>query len=104
MRYLMQDSRFNLIHSAPYKSEGPVLYWLQHTQRIDQNYALYKAIEIANELNKPLQVLFILNPNYPESNLRHFQFMLEGIETLFNNLETLGIEAMMVQGEFKDAS
>jgi deoxyribodipyrimidine photo-lyase len=88
---------------GPIRQNGPVLYWLQHTQRIDQNYALYKAIEIANELNKPLQVLFVLNPNYPESNLRHFQFMLEGIETLFNNLETLGIETIMVQGEFKDA-
>jgi deoxyribodipyrimidine photo-lyase len=98
----MQNSRFNLIHSGPYKSEGPVLYWLQHTQRIDQNYALYKAIDIANELNRPLQVLFILNPNYPESNLRHFQFMLEGMETLFNHLEQLGIEAIMGQGEFKE--
>ena len=96
----MQKERFNLIHEAPFKNEGPVLYWLQHTQRIDQNYALYQGVQIANDLSKPLQVVFILNPDYPDANVRHFHFMLEGIETLFNKLKAMGVDARIIQGDF----
>jgi deoxyribodipyrimidine photo-lyase len=99
----MQKERFNLRNDAPIKDEGPILYWLQHTQRIDQNYALYHAINLANTHQKPLQVLFILNPDYPEANVRHFSFMLEGLDALFNDLDHHGIEAVMEMGPFEKA-
>jgi len=62
-----------------------VIYWMQHSQRADDNAALDAAIELANELNLPVAVLFVLNPDYPYANVRHFTFMLQGIaETAIN--------------------
>ena len=56
-----------------------VLYLMQHGQRTEHNPALEYAIRVANHLNKPLIVAFGLMEDYPEANLRHFHFMLEGL-------------------------
>ena len=98
----MQNARIKVIHEALIQPHGSVVYWLQHTQRIDQNYALHQAIQLANDSNIPLKVIFVLNPNYPEANLRHFSFMLEGIEALFQDLGDLGIQTDLLMGEFLD--
>lgn len=52
---------------------------MQHGQRADENPALERAIDRANELNLPLFVLFVVDPDYPEANARHYTFMLQGI-------------------------
>ena len=56
-----------------------VLYWMQQSQRAVWNQALEYAVEQANELDLPLVVCFGLT-SYPEANLRHYTFMLEGLE------------------------
>ena len=56
-----------------------VLYWMQQSQRAAHNHALEHAIELANHLKQPLQVVFGLTADYPEANLRHFTFMLQGL-------------------------
>jgi deoxyribodipyrimidine photo-lyase len=50
----------------------------------------------ANELNQPLLVGFGLMDNYPEANLRHYTFMLEGLTETQSSLEKQGIK-MVVQ-------
>lgn len=55
-----------------------VLYWMQASQRTEWNQALEYAIHQANKRNQPLLVYFGLTP-YPEANLRHYNFMLEGL-------------------------
>jgi deoxyribodipyrimidine photo-lyase len=57
-----------------------VIYWMQRSQRAVDNPALNVAISAANAYRKPLYVLFCLDPNFPNANLRHFDFMLRGIE------------------------
>ncbi|MDD2229015.1 MAG: deoxyribodipyrimidine photo-lyase [Candidatus Cloacimonetes bacterium] len=56
-----------------------ILYWMQAAQRESYNPALDKAIRTANKLSLPLLVLFCINEDEPEANLRHYQFMLEGL-------------------------
>jgi deoxyribodipyrimidine photo-lyase len=55
-----------------------VLYWMQQSQRAHCNHALEYAATRANALALPLVVCFGLT-NYPEANLRHYTFMLEGL-------------------------
>ncbi len=43
------------------------------------NPALDVAINVANELKKPLAVFFGLHPKYPNANLRHYAFLVDGI-------------------------
>lgn len=55
-----------------------VLYWMQASQRTEWNQALEYAIHQANKRNQPLLVYFGLT-QYPDANLRHYYFMLEGL-------------------------
>ncbi len=55
-----------------------VLYWMQQSQRAQDNDALEYAAAQANLLDLPLVVCFGLT-SYPEANLRHYTFMLEGL-------------------------
>lgn len=68
-----------------------VLYWMQQAQRVHFNHALAYAIELANTHDLPVVVYFGLSKGYPEANLRHYQFMLEGLQEVKSTLEKLGI-------------
>jgi deoxyribodipyrimidine photo-lyase len=56
-----------------------VLYWMQQSQRASFNPALEYAISVANREDLPVLVAFGLMDDYPEANLRHYRFMLEGL-------------------------
>lgn len=68
-----------------------ILYWMQQAQRVHYNHALEHAINLANDHDLPVVVLFGLTPNYPEANERHYQFMLEGLKEVKRILEHFGI-------------
>ncbi len=67
-----------------------VVYWMQRAQRSIDNPALNVAIQAANELQKPLAVFFGLHPNYPNANLRHYAFLLEGLQETAQKIEERG--------------
>jgi len=56
-----------------------VLYWMQQSQRATGNAALEHAVRRANVLDKPVVVCFGIDTGYPDANLRHFTFMLQGL-------------------------
>ena len=68
-----------------------VLYWMQQSQRVHYNHALNHAIELANEASLPLVVFFGLTPGYPDANLRHYKFMLEGLKEVKDTLKANNI-------------
>ncbi len=81
-----------LLNSAPPRADGRVvIYWMQQTQRAEDNHALEAAIALANELNTPVVALFVLQPGYPGANLRHYTFMLEGLRTTAARLRGRGV-------------
>jgi deoxyribodipyrimidine photo-lyase len=67
-----------------------VVYWMQRAQRGIDNPALNVAIQAANELQKPLAVFFGLHPKYPNANLRHYAFLLEGLPETAQKIEQRG--------------
>lgn len=68
-----------------------VLYWMQQSQRAEDNHALEYAVQRANALGRPVLVVFGLTAAYPDANLRHYRFMLEGIRETQNALARRGI-------------
>ena len=56
-----------------------ILYWMQASVRSEYNHALEYAIELANKVKKPLFVFFGVTEDFPEANLRHYYFLLEGL-------------------------
>ncbi|HKG22806.1 MAG TPA: deoxyribodipyrimidine photo-lyase, partial [Blastocatellia bacterium] len=78
---ILSDPRVTVRRSgSPDPSGRSVVYWMQRAQRAVDNPALNVAIRAANELRLPLAVFFGLHPNYPGANLRHYAFLLEGLE------------------------
>lgn len=73
-----------------------VVYWMQASQRTTCNHALEYAIRQANALQKPLVVYFGLTDGFPEANLRHYRFLLEGLLDVKQDLESKGIQLLLL--------
>ena len=67
-----------------------VVYWMQRAQRALDNPALDLAIAAGNAFGKPVVVFFGLVP-YPHANLRHYQFMVEGLPDTAARLAKRGV-------------
>ncbi len=88
----------NLIPDPEEKPEF-VLYWMQQAQRTDCNPALNQAIELAAAWKIPLISVLVLSEDVPEANLRHYQFMLEGLAETASRLFELGIPFHLSSGK-----
>jgi deoxyribodipyrimidine photo-lyase len=88
---VVDEERIHHLNNLPPRKGKFVLYWMQSSQRTSFNHALTYAIEKANELSESLLVLFVIKKNYPELNLRHYAFMLEGLRDVWENLSKKGI-------------
>ena len=63
-----------------------VVYWMQRAQRGFDNHALDVAVNLGNELRKPVVVFFAPVPFYPRANQRHYSFLAEGISDIAKDL------------------
>ncbi len=96
---LIEPERLASLNDLPVRPEGDhVLYWMQASQRAEFNPALEHALARANELGLPLRVVFGLTA-YPEANLRHYRFMLEGLRETARDLGQRGIRFDLVAGD-----
>ncbi|NPV06190.1 MAG: deoxyribodipyrimidine photo-lyase [Syntrophaceae bacterium] len=73
-----------------------VLYWMQASQRVECNHALEYAVGEANGRHLPVVVVFGLTDRFPEANLRHYTFMLEGLEEVREGLRARGIRFVLL--------
>ncbi len=80
------------------KNKKYVLYWMQSSHRVECNMTLEHAVSWADKLDKPLVVFFGLARGFPEANLRHYAFMLEGLRDVKTQLEEIGVK-LVVQDE-----
>jgi deoxyribodipyrimidine photo-lyase len=88
---LLADPRITVRKDGPPNMKGgAVVYWMQRAQRGLDNAALDVAIEAANALRLPVAVFFGLHPKYPNANLRHYAFLLEGLNETRERVERRG--------------
>ena len=97
----IQRERVQNLNEGEVKGGDYVLYWMQSSQRAEQNHALEYAVQRANDLDQRLLVVFGLTDDYPEANLRHYTFMLEGLKDAQEALKDRGIK-MVVRGGSPD--
>ena len=90
------DGRVQAINRLPTARGDYVLYWMQASQRVLENPALAYAIGRANELELPVIVGFGLTDRYPEANLRHYAFMLQGLVEAERELERRGLKMALL--------
>lgn len=94
----MIDTRLHHLNDKGVRTGNYVLYWMQASQRAEDNLALETAIAEANCLDLPVLVGFGLMDDYPEANLRHYTFMLEGLKDVNNGLRQRGIKFVVQRG------
>jgi deoxyribodipyrimidine photo-lyase len=80
------------VNGKTYFPEGEyVLYWMQSTQRLDENWGLRAAIRTADRVNRPLVIHQGLDPSYPYAADRHHTFILQGARDTARDAEARGL-------------
>ncbi|MBN2035931.1 MAG: deoxyribodipyrimidine photo-lyase [Chitinispirillaceae bacterium] len=92
---MVHPARIEHLNRKPVRNGLFVVYWMQQSQRVEHNHALAYAIEQANELRVPLVVFFGLTANFPEANLRHYDFMIRGLGQVRKRLKRMGIQMVV---------
>ncbi len=98
-KMMIQETRIQKLNSKGLRTGGYVLYWMQQSQRAEYNHALEYAVGEADRQGLPVVVVFGLTDGYPEANLRHYTFMLEGLKETRAALADRGIRMAVQQGE-----
>ncbi len=98
---MLEERRRILKHpkSEETKEKGPVVYWMSRDQRLEDNWALIHAKEIAEEKGLPLVVCFSLVPSFLGATKRQYYFMLKGLKKLRKDMENKGIDFVMMLGD-----
>ena len=74
------------------RAERPyVLYWMQSTQRFEDNWALRLATAEADRVNKPLLILHTIDSDHAYASARCHTFVLGGARELATRAEVLGL-------------
>jgi deoxyribodipyrimidine photo-lyase len=99
---MIQQERIKQLNYRRAGGRKYVLYWMQAAQRAEYNHALEYAIRTANKLKKSVLVFFGITENWPEANLRHYYFMLEGLQEAKETLKAKGIQ-MVIRRDSPDS-
>jgi len=95
----MNHRRVRQLNEGAKKENGPVVYWMSRDQRVQDNWALLYAKELAQKRKLPLVVLFALAPKFLGATRRQYDFMLRGLEEVEQELQGLHIPFELLLGE-----
>jgi deoxyribodipyrimidine photo-lyase len=100
----IHQSRVQILNDRDLCHGAFVLYWMQQSQRAEYNHALEYAVQQANKIDQGVLVVFGLMDDYPEANLRHYTFMLEGLQETRAALGKRGIKMVVQKGNPADVA
>lgn len=75
-----------------------MVYWMQRSQRAEENHALEYAVNEANLRRVPLHVVFCIDPEYPLATSHSVRFMVEGLTQTRKHLRERGIPLSFIVG------
>lgn len=76
-----------------------VVYWMARDQRAQDNWALLFTQKLALKNKLPIHVVFCLTDKFLGATLRHYKFMLDGLEEVAEDLKKLNISFHLLRGE-----
>jgi deoxyribodipyrimidine photo-lyase len=80
------------------KRGGPIAYWMSRDQRVEDNWALLAAQELALVERGPLAVVFCLVPEFLDATMRQYGFMLKGLQNVEKKLAEKNIPFFLLRG------
>tara|TARA_B100001250_G_scaffold148963_1_gene127584 strand:- start:1715 stop:3052 length:1338 start_codon:yes stop_codon:yes gene_type:complete len=75
-----------------------VAYWMIRDKRVQDNYALLKAQEVALKNRVPLLICFQYNGEYEIVNVRNYKFLFNGLIEMEKQLQNLNIPFFLLKG------
>lgn len=95
---MIEKDRLKNLNSLKNLSGEYLIYWMQASVRVEYNLALNYSIDLSNQKNVPLIVVFILDEKYPKANFRHFKFLIEGLLEVEKKLKDMNISFYILNG------
>jgi deoxyribodipyrimidine photo-lyase len=94
----------SLLRATSPLAAAPVVLWVSRDQRLDDNWAFLRAVELANATNEAgeraeLHVAFCLARSFPDATWRACTFMLSGLEELATQCAKHGLPFHLLQGD-----
>jgi deoxyribodipyrimidine photo-lyase len=77
---------------------GPVVLWMSRDQRMNDNWSLLLAQELAMKQKTPLAVIFCLVPQFLNATIRQYGFMIKGLQEVEENLKKKNIPFFLLTG------
>ena len=65
---------------------GPVAYWMSREQRLNDNWPLWYAQDIALSLKRPLLTVFTHTDSFLNATAKIYNFILSGLQKTAKNL------------------
>ncbi len=97
--FSIAEERIKQLNDQPLNEDGKyVIYWMQESMRAHENPALEYAIRWANELDQPCVVAFTLIDDFPEANLRHYKFLIEGLKEVADRCAERNLKFLLLHG------
>ena len=75
-----------------------VLYWMQREQRMEDNWALLYAAEVAEDHELPLMVVFCMVPKFLDATERQYGWMIRGFQELEGRMREKGVHFEVLLG------
>jgi deoxyribodipyrimidine photo-lyase len=94
----MIDNRRIRILKQGNARHGPVILWMSRDQRIDDNWALLFAQELAIKQKAALGVIFCLVPRFLGATIRQYDFMIRGLQEVEKCLRERNIPFFLLAG------
>ncbi len=80
------------------EKKGPTIYWMSRDQRVNDNWALLFAQELAQKQGSPIAIVFCLSSEFLGATGKLCQFMLRGLKEVEQNLKSLNIPFYLFHG------
>lgn len=91
------------VNGKRYQPDGDyVLYWMQSSHRLEENWALRAAIRAADRVNLPVVIHQGLDPTYPHAADRHHTFILQGARDTARDAQQRGLHYQFVLRRRRD--
>lgn len=98
---MINEKRVRLLQKG-YETKGPIIYWMSRDQRVNDNWALLFAQNLALKNKRPLIVIFNLVPDFLEATIRQYGFMIRGLQEIESELSNYNIPFFLLSGKPED--
>jgi deoxyribodipyrimidine photo-lyase len=87
----VDERRIRVFKNEEIASDGPIVYWMNRDMRLEDNWALIHAQDLALVHERPLVVIYNLVPGYLGGTARQYRFKLAALRELADRCEERGI-------------